>query len=126
MVHCNRCNQVISEDESFTHLGQTLCEDCYIDIMDTRKGCDPWAVYIATRSRESSGSTNEELMSDLQKAIVNFISNKGKAMPEEVMNNLKISRRDLENQVATLRHMELIKGRKEGPNIYLVPFSYDG
>jgi hypothetical protein len=31
--------------------------------------------------------------------------------------------RDLQNQFATLRHCELIKGQKEGDMVYIFPFN---
>jgi hypothetical protein len=39
-MQCQRCQREITEDESFTHLGQTLCEDCYLDIRQPVKACD--------------------------------------------------------------------------------------
>ena len=54
---CQKCRREISEDESHVHLGETLCDDCYIDAMSPAKSCDPWAVYSATRTRETAGHT---------------------------------------------------------------------
>ena len=111
------------ENESFTYLGETLCEDCYMDVRSPAKSCDPWAVYTATRTRESAGLTGVEGLNTLQQAIYTYIRDSGKATPEEVITRFNITPKDLQNQIATLRHCELVKGRKEGSKILLVPFS---
>ena len=121
-MKCQRCHRDISDDESFTHLGETLCDDCYMDVMSPPKPCDPWAVYSATRTRESTGSKGGEGLTPLQKEIYEFIKNKGKVTAEEVMINFKLTQRELETQFATLRHCELARGQKEGDKVYLVPF----
>ncbi len=121
-MKCQRCQREISEDESHTHFGEILCDDCYIDVRSPAKSCDPWAVYLATRTRESTGLKGAEGLNSLQQAIYTFIKNKGKATPEEVITKFNISQLDLQNQIATLRHCELVKGHKKGNEIYLVPF----
>ncbi len=55
VVNCKRCGRQVSESERYEYLGETLCEDCYIDIRYPAKACDPWAVYSATKSRETLG-----------------------------------------------------------------------
>jgi hypothetical protein len=40
-----------------------------------------------------------------------------------VITRFNITLKDLQNQIATLRHCELVKGRKEGNKIFLAPFS---
>ena len=123
MVKCHRCQRDVREEDSFTYLGETLCEDCYIDVRSPAKSCDPWAVYSATRTRETAGLSGTEGLNTLQQAIYTFIKDRGKATPEEVITRFNITPKDLQNQVATLRHCELVKGSKEGQTVYLVPFS---
>ena len=122
-MKCKRCDREISADDNYTHLGQTLCEDCYIDLKYPAKACDPWAVYTATRTRESSGLKGAEGLTDLQKKLYNFVMSKGKVTGEELTKNFNLSESEMQSQLATLRHCELVKGRKEGDKIYLVPFS---
>ena len=122
-VKCDRCGCEISDEDSFTHFSQTLCEDCYIDIKNPAKPCDPWAVYLATRSRETAGLKDSEGLTELQKAIYKFVKSRGKATVEELKANFKITQGELEKQFATLRHCELIKGKKEGDRVYIVPFN---
>ena len=111
-------------DDSYQHLGETLCEDCYIDIRFPPKVCDPWAVYSATRSRQALGLKETEGLTDLQKQMCEFIRNKGRVTWEELMRNFNLTESQLQNQFAVLRHCELIKGRKEGDGIFLVTFDY--
>jgi len=121
-MKCQRCNRDIPGEESFTYLGQVLCEDCYMDVLSPAKSCDPWAVYSATRTRESAGLTGAEGLNTLQQAIYAFVKNRGKATAEEIKTKFNISQKDLANQLATLRHCELTKGHKEGGTVYIVPF----
>ena len=100
-MKCNRCGREVSADDSYQHLGDTLCEDCYSDIRYPAKACDPWAVYSATRSRESLGLKGVEGLSDLQKAIYGFIRGKGKVTREELLENFGMKETELQAQLAT-------------------------
>jgi len=122
-MKCKRCGREISKSDSYEYLGETLCEDCYIDIRYPSKVCDPWAVYSATRSRESSGLKETDGLTELQKTIYELVKDKGKVTREEIMKNLNLTESELQTQLAVLRHCELVKGYKEGDKIYLVPFS---
>lgn len=121
-MQCQRCQHEIIENESLKHLNETLCEDCYIDAVSPAKACNPWAVYLATRTRESSGLNDVEGLTPIQKEVYEFIKNKEKVTAVEVMNNLHITQPDLENVIATLRHCELVRGQKEDDKVYLVLF----
>ena len=122
-MKCSRCGQEMSEGERYTHRGETLCEDCYLDVRLEVKACDPWAVYSATRSRESADFKGTDGLTDLQKEIYALVRRKGKVTREEVIEGLNLSEQEMQMQLATLRHCELVKGHKEGDRIYLVPFS---
>jgi len=120
-MQCQRCQRNISDEDSYEHLGQVLCEDCYFDARSPNRTCDPWAVYAATRTRQSDADPTAGL-TDLQQAIYAFVKNRGQTTGEEVMTKFSLSPRDMQNQFATLRHCELLKGRKEGDKVYIVPF----
>ena len=122
MVKCKRCDREISEKERYEYLGETLCEDCYIDIRYPAKACDPWAVYSATRSRESLGLKGAEGLTELQKAIYGFIKGKGKMTRDDLIERFGMKETELQTQLAILRHCELVKGSKEDGLVYLVPF----
>lgn len=122
-MKCNRCGRESIEGDSYTHQGETLCGDCYLDIRLEVKACDPWAVYSATRFRESSGLKRTEGLTDVQKEIYELVKRKGKVTREEVRESFSLSEPEMQRQLATLRHCELVKGHKEHDKVYLVPFS---
>lgn len=121
-MKCQRCNREITEDQSYSHGGQTLCEDCYTDVRFPAKACDPWAVYSATRTREQSGLKGVEGLTDLQQEMYAFVKTSGKVTFEEMMKRFNLSAKELQTQMAVLRHCELVKGHKDADKIYLVPF----
>ena len=125
ILKCNRCGREVPAEDSYQHLGEALCEDCYIDIRYPAKACDPWAVYSATRSRESAGLEGTEGLTEQQRKIYEFVKRKGKVTREEILANFNIQEMELQTNLATLRHCELVKGRKEGNCVYLVPFDFD-
>ena len=45
-----RCGRDVAVDEVFSHKGQTLCEDYYIDATSPESECDPWATYVSSHS----------------------------------------------------------------------------
>ena len=90
-MNCDRCGHEIRESESYTYRGETLCEDCYLDIRLEVKACDPWAVYSATRYRDSSRLKGTEGLSELQKAIYEFVKSIGKVTREEVMEGFSLA-----------------------------------
>jgi len=122
MVKCNRCGREIPDSEKYEYHGQTLCEDCYIDRQFPAKACDPWAVYSATRSRQHSGFKNAEGLTDLQKAIYAFVKSSGRVTKDELLKNFNLTDSELQAQLATLRHCELLKGFKEEGRTYAIPF----
>ncbi len=122
-MKCDSCDKEIAKGDEFSHHGQTLCDDCYMNIRLKPKACDPWAVRLATSTREKAGACGEEDLTDLQKSIYAFIKGRGKVTADEVVQELNIPLSELEREFATLRHCELVKGKKEGDKVYLVPFS---
>jgi len=121
-IRCSRCNQELADGEGLVHRDETLCEDCYIDAAYPPKTCDPWAVYAATRSRESMGQQCAEGLTELQKAIYEFIKSRGKVTGQELIKHFGLSPSELQTQATTLRHCELVRGQKEDGKIYLTLF----
>ena len=122
MGKCERCGREISEKGKYEYLGENLCEDCYIDMRNPPKACDPCAVYSATRSREIMGLKETEGLTESQKAIYELVKRKSKVTREELMENLNLAESELQRSLAILRHCELVRGTKENGQIYLVPF----
>ncbi|MDR3585834.1 MAG: hypothetical protein P4L59_11000 [Desulfosporosinus sp.] len=121
-MNCERCQGLIPEGESYNHRGKTLCEDCYIGAMQPPKTCDVAAVFSAKTHRDALGLSGTEGLTALQKDIYNYIKDHGKATKQELTDHFKLPAWELDNQFATLRHCELVKGQKEGNEIYLVCF----
>lgn len=122
MVRCIRCNLEVPEDQSYVHRGNTLCEDCYLESIRRVRACDPWAVHHARCTRRNLALEPGEELSQLQRQLHAFILKRGKASIEEIMERFGLSAHELENELAILRHCELIRGCKENGGIYLVPF----
>ena len=121
-VVCQRCGCEVSCGEEFLLNGQVLCDDCYLEESSPVTGCNPLAVYSAKRFRKADGAEAEAGLTDQQRAIYIFIKSREKATLLELCGAFGLSLRELENQVAILRHLELTKGKKEDGKIYIVPF----
>ena len=122
-MQCQQCGREITQDESYEHLGQTLCDDCYLDARQSVKACDPWAVYLAGRTRESSGLAGAKGLTDQQRAIYEFVQGKGKVTAEELTTHFNLSESELHSHFSVLRHCELLRGQKADDKVYIVPFS---
>ncbi len=118
MGDCNSCGTSIEKGEEFEHLGRTLCEDCYLDAVNPPKGCDPWAVHTA----KSSMAQGQQL-TPLQEKMLSLLKERGPVSAEELIKQLEISDSEFRNVFATLRHMELARGFKDGDEVYYTLFS---
>lgn len=85
-MKCVKCATKISPDDSYEHLGQNLCEDCYFDAVATPKTCDPWAVYSAKKMMSQDMSLTAE-----QQMIFDLIKSKGPLKLEQICADLAIS-----------------------------------
>ena len=117
-MKCEKCGCDIPEDEDFEHLGQTVCEDCYIDAMSPSKPCDPWAVHLASRAIHTDGVPQTDQLTEPQNAILKFIDDNGKVTLDQIREKFNLKESELESQIATLRHCDLLNGRKEDGVIY--------
>ena len=121
-IKCQTCGREVPEDEFFISGGQTLCENCYIDAGSKIRICDPWGERSKLVFRESHGLTGTDGLTDLQKEIYEYIKLKGKVTRMELADKFLLSSVDLDNQFAIMRHCQLLKGKKEGDEVYLVPW----
>ena len=117
-MNCEKCAAAIDPEESFQHAGQTLCEDCYMDVMTAPKACDPWAVYTA---KDLAGK--EFTLTSSQQRILDLITNNGPLTAEEICKQLAINEDDFQRNFATLRHMELARGFKKGDQVCFTLFN---
>lgn len=103
MPACEKCQSDTPEDELREHAGQMLCEDCYMDALSPARTCDPWATYTASRL------TDQELNA-AQESILLLLQKKGQASLRELLEGTGLELKQLEKEIAALRHMELIRG----------------
>jgi predicted transcriptional regulator len=102
-MNCDRCGDEIPAGEAHEHAGQNLCDDCYMDVMTPQTGCDPWAVYTATRLRDQ-----EPTLTRTQEIIVGLVQDGGRASMSEVLEATGLDEAGLRRELVTLRHMELV------------------
>jgi len=116
-VNCAKCGAEILEDEVYEHAGETLCEDCYLDVKASPKVCDPWAVYTA--KKEAKG---RPALTPLQERIVALLKQKGPISLEEICQELGIDEVEFKSNFAPLRHMELARAVKVGKEVKYTTF----
>jgi hypothetical protein len=115
-VICDRCGEHIPAGEEMEHFGQTLCEECYMQALSPARACDPWAV----RSAQSLTQVDEgySQLSDTQAKILQVLEKTGGAAREVIAERLEMTPSELERELATLRHMEKVRGElREGKKI---------
>lgn len=115
--NCQNCGCKVLREESYLLNGRTLCEDCYLEESHPIRTCNPWPAYSAKRLR-----TSKERLTDLQKAIYNYIKSKGTVTKQELADKFSLSYVKIENQLAILRHLDLTKIKKEKEKTYTVLF----
>ncbi len=121
-MECARCRSETPLDEVYNYRGQDLCEDCFMGAMQSPKTCDVAATHLAKKHRQAAGQTGTEGLLDIQKKIYNYIRKQGKVTRDQVMQEFGIPEWELDKQIAVLRHCELVKGKKEENNVFLVLF----
>ena len=116
-MRCARCNTEIEPGEEREHLGEVLCEDCYMDELSSVKACDPWAVYAAKSFDKHSGTNS--VLTPLQERILKILEETGGIEREELLKRLgdEVWPKDLERELAALRHMEKVRGEKRGDRV---------
>jgi len=105
----------VEEKDLRALMAEKVCEDCYINLVDLTKECDPWASYTAKRTMDQQGaklSPDQQQLYDLVK-VKQEISLK-LAAKELGWDNDKIN-----HEMITLRHLDLVKTRQLGPDIIL-------
>jgi len=90
------------------HFGQTLCEECYMQALSPARSCDPWAVHSAQALSQLDEGYVE--LSRMQTRILAVLKETGGAEPEVVAGRLGIGLPELQREIATLRHMEKVRG----------------
>lgn len=117
VMNCDRCNEEFNPEDKREHLGQVLCEDCYMEVLSPVKTCDPWAVHSAKSFEKHAGAIKE--LTDLQARILEILKNQGPVTPEVLLEKCgaPIELEDLKREFASLRHMEKARAAKQGNQI---------
>jgi hypothetical protein len=113
-MKCDRCGKTIESGNERNHLGQTLCEDCYMDALSPSRACDPWAVHSAKSFERLSIAAGT--LTPIQSEILRLLKETGGLEPALLHQKLggKLTLKELEREFATLRHMEKARGEKQG------------
>ena len=111
-MQCERCNMNIARGEERNLYNQVLCEECYMDLLSPAKACDPWAVYSAKTflKNDSSGLG----LTRVQQRLLEILQEEGPQERTDLCERLQLKEADLERELATLRHMEKIRGELRG------------
>jgi predicted HTH transcriptional regulator len=121
-MECHICKKAIPGGEECTYNNNVICEDCYIEILSPPKTCDVAAVHAAKKHRAALGQSGTEGLTEQQKEIVKFVKENEKITKQDIAEKFALKPYELERQFAVLRHCELLKGKKEGNKVYIVPF----
>ena len=116
-MKCDRCNAGIEKGEEREHFGQLLCEDCYMDALSPAKSCDPWAVHSAKTYEKHAGKN--QILTPLQSEMLKTLKENRPMEPARLLTKLgtTLQLEDLEREFATLRHMEKVRGAKQGGKV---------
>jgi predicted HTH transcriptional regulator len=118
---CDICGCDLSDEEIYSLNGKTLCEDCHMEETHPVKVCNPLPV-MAAKKIVSKDKDVENSLSELQKTIYKHIVGNQKVTVKQLCNKFSLTEVNLNNQLAILRHLELIKGKKDGDTVYIVQF----
>ena len=116
---CAKCGAAYDPAEAQEYLGQTLCEDCYLDAMSPTKVCDPWAVHTAKSLKDLPGG---HALSPMQQKLYDLVKEKGEVPIPEAAAHLGLTEDELRREFAPLRHMEKLRGCKKDDIIHLTLF----
>ena len=107
-MQCERCGDLIENGEEREFHGQVLCEDCYMDALSPAQACDPWAVLSAKTFMQHEGNSPE--LNATQAKILQILEESGGTEPRILAEKLQMKPSELEREIATLRHMEKVRG----------------
>jgi len=119
MTRCEKCQSDCEPDDLRDLAGRQVCEDCFLDGVEITKTCDPWAVHSAKSTLPAQGLPP---LTPLQQQLYDLIVQEKELTPAEAAGRLQVSEVDLRREFSTLRHLELLKGKKTPDGVVLTPF----
>jgi hypothetical protein len=115
-MNCDKCGDAIEIGEERERHGRTLCDDCYMDALSPARACDPWAVHSAKSFMKQA--IKDPGVNPTQAMILEILQESGGVEPKILVERLQIKPSDLERELASLRHMEKVRGElREGKKI---------
>lgn len=107
----------MTEAEAREHLGQPVCEDCYMTILSPVRTCYPWAVYSAKSFEQHTGQPAP--LTPLQHRIINILQEHGSLAPPVLLPLLggEVTMEQLAREFAAWRHLEKVRGEKTSQGI---------
>ena len=116
-MNCDKCGINIASGDERDHQNQNYCEDCYMVALSPMKTCDPWAVHSAKNFEKYAGETKH--LTQVQSEILRILKAEGSMEPATLLKELggNIQLDDLQREFSTLRHMEKVKGEKQGQKV---------
>lgn len=117
-MQCDRCGTQIEAGENREYAGQQLCEDCYMDVLNPPQACDPWAVHLAKSEKLRTGVQ----LTPLQQQLYDLVKEQGAIPIPEACAQLGLTEEGLRREFATLRHLELLRGQKQGQQVLITLF----
>ncbi|MEM2045919.1 MAG: hypothetical protein QXU09_03110 [Thermoproteota archaeon] len=121
VIKCQFCGQEVSIEEAYTWFGAKVCEDCYIERSSPVRLCNPWAVYSAKHTLKAYGVKAEEVLTEKQRKIYNIVKARGKITLDELLEELKVPKSELESHIAIMRYLELVIEQIEKGKIVITP-----
>ncbi len=107
-MNCDKCGDAIEVGEERELHGQTLFDDCYMDALSPARACDPWAVHSAKSFMKQP--IKDPGVNPTQGKILEILQESGGVEAKILVERLQIKPSDLERELASLRHMEKVRG----------------
>ena len=118
-MQCEKCGDTIEKGEEREMHGQIFCEDCYMDALSPARTCDPWAVHSAKSFLKHEAKAPR--FNTIQTKVLEILEETGGIEPKNLIERLQIRPSDLEREIATLRHMEKVRGElREGKKFLIL------
>jgi|UniRef100_A0A7C3V426 predicted HTH transcriptional regulator len=117
-MECARCHASLDAEECREYEGKKLCEDCYLEAVNPPKACDPWAVHLAKSDKGRSGVQ----LTPSQQKLYDLVKQRGMITFPEAAQQLGVSEEEVRRDFATLRHLELLRGHKQGQQVFIALF----
>jgi len=125
-LKCERCGVEVDEEDSYELRNERVCEDCYFDSAMPQHPCDPVAQSGGDKFSETFGEVKPEELLEEQRKVYEFIKEKGKVTPIEIMQKFGMRQGELTQIFIVLRRFKLAKGANIDGVTYCVPWDYQG